>query len=172
MTVEPELYSITVFVLPCSTQSDNSPIASGHQQAKVDMTMMLLTWQCLHVVGRQHGHHFGVNPNTIFSVWVKHIRNFHKRQWWLTVRVEVLSQRIRAGIDVQWIDRRHCVGGEAGKSVACTALQAWSIDARLISRSSSWQRFPDFGLPSTSTCCCAKTGTGIRPEHSCKTLEI
>lgn len=71
----------------------------------------LHTWHCLDIVGGMHGHHFSINPNPIFIVWVQMRWQLYERKRWLRVWVEVFLQRVRAKVYIAFVDIGHFYNG-------------------------------------------------------------
>lgn len=85
MTVDPELYSIMVLVF-CGTTLDSRRFkAAACQHSGVSLnnifsfcSVTLRTWHGFDVIRRMHGHHLGVDSDSIVIIWIKVLREFNQ----------------------------------------------------------------------------------------------
>lgn len=111
-TVDPELYSTTVLVLPGTTLLLSKFKASEKRKQKLVQFLEIAaaglhTWHGLDVVGGMHGHHLGVYAHTISAVWVEALGDFNERQRRRCGRVKVVANRVRSLVDVQRVRAGH-----------------------------------------------------------------
>ena len=76
------------------------------------MPWVLNTWHGLDVVGRVHGHHFGVYPDAIPIVGIEIFWQLHQRQGRLTIRIEILLEGVGPEVYIAFIH----VGSHGGRN--------------------------------------------------------
>lgn len=69
-----------------------------------------LTRHCFNIVGRMHGHHFGIDPYPILIVRVQIRWQLYERQRRLTVWVEVFLQRVSTDVYVVFVHTGRFLG--------------------------------------------------------------
>lgn len=62
--------------------------------------MLLLTWKCLYILGRQSSQYLSIDTNIILPKRIKYLRQFNQGQRRLLVRVKVLNDRVRPLEDI------------------------------------------------------------------------
>lgn len=108
-TVEPELYSTTVFVCPGTTHFCNRLRARNVGEATETEELGARTWHGLDVVCGMHRHHLGVDADSIFPEGVQAVGDLHEGQWGRRFWIKVLLDRVGPFVHVEGIWARHGV---------------------------------------------------------------
>jgi hypothetical protein len=111
MTVDPELYSMIVSVLPDTTLDSSMFIATLLAAVSLSVLYWRLvyihTWHCFDVVGWMHGHHLGIDSYTILKIRVQVLWQLDQRQRRLAIWIKVLLERIWPKVYVAFVEICH-----------------------------------------------------------------